>query len=166
MKTGTTRPLARKTLIVSSQKRPLGVLVVARGGDGVVAVLGDQQHAVHGQPAGAEGEGVGDGRLDREPVRGGQQPADVVRRPLVGVERRQLQRRVSAGAVEHVGQQQAADDDVGVGVVAVLGHDGGDPPGRRLVGWAGVPLARRGDGARTDGRCGLIEAPVSWAWGR
>ena len=28
---------------------PLGILVIARGGERVVAVLGDQEHAVHGE---------------------------------------------------------------------------------------------------------------------
>jgi hypothetical protein len=69
---------------------PLGVLAISRGGERIVAVLRDEEHAVHGELAGAEGQGLGDARLDGESVRGGQEPADVVGGLLVGVERGEL----------------------------------------------------------------------------
>ena len=40
--------------------------MIARGGERVVAVLGDEEDAVDRQLARAERQGVGDARLDRE----------------------------------------------------------------------------------------------------
>ena len=134
MNTGTTRPLARKTCERLVPEAALGILVVARGREGIVAVLGNQQHAVDGQLARAQGQGVGNVVVDRKTVRRGQQPAGVVGRLLVGVQRRQPQAGELALAVERIGQQQAADDHVGVRVVAILGDDGGHGFGGSIVG--------------------------------
>ena len=54
-------------------------------------MFGDQQNSVDRKFARAQSEGVGDFRLDRKPMRGGQEPADIVRRLLVREERNELQ---------------------------------------------------------------------------
>ena len=141
MKTGTTLPLWRKTSIVSSQNRRFGILMIPRGGERVVAVLRDQEDAIDGQAARAQREGVGDPGLDREAVGGGEQAADVVGGLLVRVERHELQGKVAARAVEHVRQEQAADDHVGVGVVPVLGDNRRHAPGA-VLGWRKVGVDR------------------------
>ena len=74
---------------------------------------------------------------------GGQEAADVVGGLLVGVERRELQGRVASRPVEHVRQQQAADDHVGVGVVPVLGDNGGHATGVVLLGERGNTLHKQ-----------------------
>ena len=96
-----------------------------------------------------------------------QRPAGVGFRNLVGVERDQVERRGSAFAIECVGLQQAADDDVGVRVVAVLGDDGGHlRPGFR----GGLLLqADSRDSVDVEGRHLEADFPVfsgkrEWAW--
>src|SRR5687768_2607325 len=54
--------------------------------------------------------------------------AQVARGPLVRVEGRQLEWRDLALAVERVGLEKAADDDVRMRIVAVDGDEGGDAP--------------------------------------
>jgi hypothetical protein len=125
MNTGTCRPLALNTPIVSSPEPTFRVDGVAGRGLRVVAVFSDQQNTVHRQLPAPQCQRPGDGRKDGKPVGARKGAADVARRNLIGVKRHQLQRRFPALAVEGIGLQQPADDDVGVRIVAVLGNDGG-----------------------------------------
>src|SRR5207237_135899 len=63
--------------------------------------------------------------------------------------------RVPAGTVEHVSQEQAADDDVGVGIVVVLRHGGGDSPARGLL------SRRRADHRGIEDECGVFHVDRS-----
>ena len=121
-------------LAASRPRSGAGILVIAGGRERIVAVLGNQQHAVDRQLSRAQGQGVGNVVVDRKTVRRGQQPAGLVGRLLVGVQRNQPQAGELALAVERIGQQQAADDHVGVRVVAILGDDRGHGFGGRIVG--------------------------------
>ena len=104
-----------------------GILGVARGRPGIVSVLGDEQNTIHGQRTRSQGERVGDISSDPEPVGGGQEPTDVVGRPLLDIERGQLQRRLFPRAVEHVRQEQSTGDDICMGIVTVHRGENRDP---------------------------------------
>ena len=90
-------------------------------------MLGDEQNTIHGQRARSQGERVGDISSDPEPVGGGQEPTDVVGRPLLDIERGQLQRRLFPCAVEHVRQEQSTGDDICMGIVTVHRGENRDP---------------------------------------
>ena len=102
------------------------ILRVADGGLGILAVLGDQQHSIHRQAAGAQRQRILNRLTHPEPVRGGEQPADVLLRLLIRVKRGQFERRILAFAVQRVGLKQPADDHVRVRIVVIDGDDGGD----------------------------------------
>ena len=104
-----------------------GILGVARRRPGIVSVLGDEQNTIHGQRARSQGEGVGDISSDPEPVGGGQEPTDVVGRPLLDIEGGQLERRIFPCAVEHVRQEQSTGDDICMGIVTVHRGENRDP---------------------------------------
>ena len=52
--------------------------------EGIIAMLADQEHAIHGQLAGTQGEGVVNFGEDRDAVFFGALPAEVVRGNLRG----------------------------------------------------------------------------------
>jgi len=103
-----------------------GVEMLAEVVEGVVAVFADEDDAVDGELGGAEGEGFADGGVDLEAVAGGEVAGHVVGGDLGGVERYEVCARRGPEVVGGVAAEEPAADDVGVGVPAILGDDGGD----------------------------------------
>ena len=109
---------------------PLALLVGAVG-----AVLADEQDAVDGEAAAAQGQGVGHGRVDGQVLEAGLAlAAEVVPGELVDVERHQVHFRAVVAAAPAVPFEEAVADVLAVGVLAVLGYDGRDPGARRFSG--------------------------------
>ena len=91
-----------------------GILRVAGGRFGIFPVLGDEQDAIHRQPAGPERERIFNRLAQPKPMRGGEQPADVAGGPLVRVKRNELERRILPFAIQRVGLKQPAEDHIRV----------------------------------------------------
>ena len=121
-------------LVPKPALRPLGV---SKRSLGIFPVLGNQQHPIDSQVTRAQRERVLNRLTHSESMRSCEQTADVLFRLLVCVERRQLEHRILALAVERVGLKQPAHDQVRVRIVVINSDDGGDVPGRRQVGGLG-----------------------------
>ena len=128
LKTGTLRPLLRKTstiwreeLVPRIQRLPFFIA-------GIVAVLADQEDAVDGQFARCRGERLGNGG-GHGGARGTLSARAALKSPcgsLVDVERDQVHGRMVVPSVPTVTVEKAIDDVLGVGVFVVDGDDGGD----------------------------------------
>ena len=70
-------------------------------------------------------KGFANGGVDAETVAGGEVARHVVGGDLVSVERHDIGAGRVPDAVRRVAAQQTADDDIGVGPMAILGDDGG-----------------------------------------
>ena len=127
---------------------PLPLLVGAVG-----AVLADEEDAVDGEAAAAQGQGVGRGRVDGQVLEAGLAlAAEVVPGELVDVERHQVHRRAVMAAAPAVPFEEAVADVLAVGVLAVLGDDGGDPGTRRFRGGGHLSLSGFRGANREEGR--------------
>ena len=128
---------------------PLALFVGAVG-----AVLADEQDAVDGEIRAAQGQGVGRGRVDGQVLEAGLAlAAEVVLGELVDVERHQVHRRAVVAAAPAVPFEEAVADVLAVGVLAVLGDDGGDPGARCFRGGGHLSLSGFRAVNREEGRC-------------
>ena len=80
MNTGTGVPEARITSSTSLKNLPAGIEFLQLLVEGILAMLGDQQNAVDGELAGAQGEGVGNRGAQTDVFRRGVSPAQIGRR--------------------------------------------------------------------------------------
>ena len=93
---------------------------------GVLAMFSDEQHGIHRETFATEGQRFPDRGIDLETVFYGKIPAHVLLGDLVRIHRDYLGARHHPLPVWEIALQDAPDDNVGVGVVTVLGHDGSD----------------------------------------
>src|SRR5436309_7155459 len=100
----------------------------------IIAMLADEQYAIDGQPIAAQRQSLPDGGVDGHIVLFGLLAAHIVFRYLSGVHRNDLRARARRLAVLAKSFEIFANDDIGVGVVAILGHNGSDALGRHGLG--------------------------------
>jgi len=100
----------------------------------VAAMLADEQNRVDREIISAEGHCFADRRENREAILPAERAAHVFDRDLVSEHRDDLRARLDALPVRGIAVEQSPDDDVGVGLFAVFGDDGGDALLRRLQG--------------------------------
>ncbi len=103
-----------------------GVLALAFGVDGIIAVFADGEDGVDGELVLALAEGFGDGGIDGDFIFFGDCAADVSVWGLIEIEGDDFAWRVDEATVEEVGFEEVFEDDVGVASIGELGDDGGD----------------------------------------
>ena len=113
-------------------------------------MLADDDDAVHRELLAPQRHGAGDAVVDREVVLLGEGPAHVVFGELIDVHRHEAQVRKGL-AVVVIALEDLADDDVGVGVPAILGDDGGDALGFGHEYFSPLPSGGEGPGVRGQG---------------
>jgi len=99
---------------------------------GIFAVFADDDDAIDGEFAGAEGEGVGDGFCDGEVVGGGETLADIAGVELVHPEGGDLEGRVVVLFVDPIAFEEAGDEVIGVAADVIGGAEAGDALFRAL----------------------------------
>ena len=126
-----------------------GIKMLALLVPGIVAMLADQQYAIDGKPLAAKRQGFPDRGIDRDMVLLGHLAAHVVFRHLRRIHRHDFRARPRRLAVLAKAFQIFADNHIGMRVVPVFGHDGGDtlglapperwPPAERRQ-WREIPF--------------------------
>src|SRR5262245_20294881 len=86
------------------------VLRIARGRFGVIPMLGNEQYAVHGQLAFAEGERIFDRFARAKAMGSSEPPAHVIGWTLIRVKGNQLERRGHSLVIQRIRAKQPADD--------------------------------------------------------
>src|SRR5882762_2936482 len=84
----------------------LGILGVAAGRPGILPVLGNQQHSVHGQTTGAQRERIFNRLADLKTIGSSELPADVIGRALICVKGNEFEGRVISLVIERIRAQQ------------------------------------------------------------
>ena len=108
-----------------------GVSLLTDPVERVCAVFADRQHGIDGQSLSALAEGLGDGRLDLDPVVAGHPPRHIDLGELVDIHRHHAEflAGIHAASAEEVRLEEVLEDHVGVRPMPEAGQDGGDLDG-------------------------------------